>query len=64
MTYIVVIAIFKAVDDSFAIKWNHGLIPQPFKSVVNSVKVLIIYLSFLLFVAVIKMALQSYTYMT
>ena len=45
-------------------KWKPGLIPRLFKSSVNYMKAPIIYLSLLLFISVIRMALQSYTYMT
>ena len=61
---IVIVAILKYVDASFSMKCNPGLIPWIFNSVVNDVKARIIYLSVLLFVYVVMMALQSYTYMT
>ena len=60
----VVISIFKAVDDSLSKKWNPGLILWIFKSVVNFVKSRIISLSLIFFVAVVSMELQSYKYMT
>ena len=59
-----VIVSFKAVYASLSMKWKPGLIPQIFKSSVNDVKALIIPLSPLLFIAVVSMALQSYTYIT
>ena len=61
--FMVFIIIFKAADDSLSIKCNHGLIPQIFKSLVNSVKAHIISLSLLFLVSVVSMTLQSYTYM-
>ena len=59
----VLISVFKAVDASLPMKWNPGLIPQIFKSVANSVRSRIISLSHILFIAVVSMVLQSYTYM-
>ena len=59
-----VIVIFKAIDASLSMKWNHGLIPRLLKSSVNDVKSLIVSLSLLFFVAVFRMVLQSYTYIT
>ena len=58
----VVIVIFKAVDASLSMKWKPGLISWIFKSSYNYVKALIIYLSLLFFVYVVRMVLQSYTY--
>ena len=55
---------FKAVDASFSIKFNIGLIPRFFKSSVSYAKARIIYLLLLLFIAVASMALQSYKYIT
>ena len=49
---------------SLSMKWDLGLIPQFLKSVANSVKYRIISLSLLFFVKVVRMTLQSYTYMT
>ena len=60
----VVIVILKDVDASLSMKWNHGLIPRIFKYSVNYVKACIISLSLILFIAVVGMVLQSYTYMT
>ena len=45
---------FKAVDASFYIQCNHGLIRRPFKYLVNSVKSHIISLSLIFFIAVVK----------
>ena len=59
-----VIVIFKAVNASLSIKWKPWLIYQIFKSSVNDVKSLIISLSILFFITVVRMVLQSYTYMT
>ena len=59
----VIVAILKSVDASLSMKWIPGLILQLYKSVVNSMKSHIISLSLILFVAVFRMALQSYTYM-
>ena len=56
--------IFNAVDASFSMKWNPGLILRLFKSVVNYVKACIISLSIIIFVIVFRMVLQSYTYIT
>ena len=58
------IVIFKAVDALLSMKWKPGLITWLLKSSVNDVKALIISLSLLFFVAVVRMALQSYTYIT
>ena len=60
----VAIIIFKDFDASLFIKWNHGLILQLFKYSVSSVNARIIYMSVLLFISVVRMVLQSYTYMT
>ena len=57
-----VIARFKAVHASLSMKWKPGLIPRILKSSVYDLKALIIYLPLLLFVALVRMALQSYTY--
>ena len=54
----------KSVDASLSMKWKPGLIPRRFKSSVNDVKDIIIYLSILFFIAVVSMALQYYTYIT
>ena len=59
----VVIVIFKAVDASFYMKWNPGLIPRISKSSVNYVKYCILSLSLLLFIVVVKISLKSYKYM-
>ena len=59
----VVFAIFKYVGASLYMKWNRELIPRIFEYSVNSVKNCIISLSIILFVAVVRMALESYTYM-
>ena len=56
--------IFNAVDASLSMIWNPGLIQRHFISVVNDVKARIISLSFVLFIAVFRMALESYTYIT
>ena len=61
---VVVIFIFKALGSSLSMKCRPGLIPRLFKSSVNYVKYRIISLSLLFFVAVFRMVLQSYTYMT
>ena len=58
----VAMAIFNASDDSLSMKWNPGFIPRVFKYVVNFVKACIISLSLLVFIAVVIMTLQSYTY--
>ena len=60
----VVIVSFKAVYASLSMKLKPWLIPHIFKSSVNDVKSLIIYLSLLFFISVVRMALQSYTYIT
>ena len=57
-------AILNYVDDLLSMKWNPGLIPRPFKYVVAFMKVRIISLSLLFLVSVVRMALQSYTYIT
>ena len=62
--FMFVIVILKAVDASLYIKWNPGLITQLFKYSVNSVKACIISLSLLLLIAVVRMELQPYKYMT
>ena len=59
---VVIISIFKYVDDSLSMKWNPGLIPRILKSVVNSVKACIIYLLLLVSIAVFRVALKYYTY--
>ena len=59
-----VIVILKAVDSSFSMKLNSGLIPQIFKSSVNYAKACIIYSSLLLLFSVVSMELQEYTHMT
>ena len=61
LMFMVIIVIFKAVDASFSMRWKHGLIPRLFKSSVNDVKAFIVSLSLLFFIAVVRMALQSYT---
>ena len=53
---------FTAVDASLSMIWNPGLIPRLFKSVVQSVNKRIISLLLMLFVSVVRMAFQSYTY--
>ena len=58
------ISILKSFDAAFSVKWNPGLILRLFQCVVHSMKVHIISLSLVLFVAFSSMALQSYTYMT
>ena len=55
------IVILEAADASLSMKWNPGLIPWIFTSSVNSVKVRIIYLSLILFIASGRISLQSYT---
>ena len=64
LMFMIVIVIFKAADVSLSIKWKGGTIPRIFKPLVHYVKALIIYLSPLLFIALVRMALQSYTYIT
>ena len=59
-----VIVIFKVIDASLSMKWKPGLIPQLLKSSVNDVKALIISLSLLFLIAVVRMVLQSYKYIT
>ena len=56
------LTIFNAADASITMKWNPEFIPRIFKSVVNYVKSRIISFSLLFFIAVFRMALQSYTY--
>ena len=58
LMFMVVIVSFNGVDASFSIKWKPGLIPWLFKSSVNDVKDLIIYLSLLFFIAAVRMVLQ------
>ena len=58
------IVIFKDVDASLFMKWKPRLILRLFNSYVKSLKACIIYLSLTLFIAVVRMELQSYTYMT
>ena len=58
------IVILKALYYSLSMKWKPGLIPRIFKSSVNDVKSLIVSFSLLLFVAVVRMELQSYKYIT
>ena len=60
---IVFIAVFNAVDASFSMRFNPGLITWNFKYIVNYVKACIIYLSLLFLISVVRMALKSYTYM-
>ena len=60
--FMVVIIIFIVVYASLSMKCNPKLIPQLFKSSVNSVKAHIISLSLLSFIAVVRMALKSHTY--
>ena len=62
--FMIVIASFKVVDSSLSMIWKHGLIPRPCKSSVNDVKALIISLSLLFLIDVVRMKLQSYTYIT
>ena len=50
-----VIFIFNAVYASLSMKWKPGLIPCLFKTSVNDVKALIIYLSLLYFISVVMM---------
>ena len=57
-----VIIIFKAVDASLSMKLKPGLIPQILKYSVNDVRALIISLSLILFIYVVRMKLQPYTY--
>ena len=59
--FLVVIVSFNAVDALLPMKWKPGWITKLFKSSVEDVKTLIISLSLLLFIAVVRMALQSYT---
>ena len=58
----VVIVSFKAVDASLSMKCKDGLIPRLFHSSVNDVKSLIISMSFILFISVVRMVLQSHIY--
>ena len=60
----VVIVRFKPVDASLSMKYKPGWILRIFKSSVKDVKDLIISLSLLFFIAVVRMALHSYTYIT
>ena len=62
--FMVVIFIFKAVYDSLSTKWKPGLILRIFNSSVNYVKDRIISLSIILLTSIVRMALQSYKYMT
>ena len=62
LMFMVVIVSFKAVYVSLSMKWKPGLTLWIFKSSVNVVKAFIISLSLLFFIAVVRMALQSYTY--
>ena len=64
LMFMVVIVRFKAVDDSLSMKWKPGWIPQIFKYSVKYVKALIVSLSLLFFIAVVRMVLQPYTYIT
>ena len=64
LMFMEVIVIFKYVYASLSMKWKPGLIPRLLKSSVNSVKAFIIYLSLLFFIALVRMALQSQTYIT
>ena len=58
----VVMGIFAAADALEYIICNPGFIPQIFNSVVTYVNACIISLSLMFFVAVVIMALQSYTH--
>ena len=58
------IVILKALYYSLSMKCKPGLITRIFKSSVNDVKSLIVSFSLLLFVAVVRMELQSYKYIT
>ena len=62
LVFMVVIVSFKAVDALLSMKWKPGWIPWLFKSSLKDMKALIISLSLLIFVAVVRMTLQSYTY--
>ena len=62
LVFMVVIFIFKAVDTLLFMKWKPGLIPQIFKSSVIDVKALIVSLSILFIIDIVRMVLQSYTY--
>ena len=64
LMFMVVIVRFKAVYALLSMKWKPGLIPRLFKSPVNDVKALIITLSLLLFISIVRMALNPYTYIT
>ena len=64
LMFMFVIVSFKAVDFSLSMKWKAGWIHRLFKSSFNGVKAFIISLSLLLFIDVVRMALQSYTYIT
>ena len=64
LMFMVIFFSFKALDSSLFMKWKSGLIPRIFKSSVNYVKALVISLLLLLFIAVVSMVLQSYTYIT
>ena len=57
-----VIVIFKLVDDSLSTKWKPGLIIWLLNYSVNYVKAIIISFSLLLFIYIVRMELQPYTY--
>ena len=59
----VVIVILKAFDASLSMKCNPGLITRILKSSINSLKASIISLSIILFIDVVRMSFQPYTYM-
>ena len=64
LIFIVDIVRFKALYASFFIKCKPGCIYWLFKYSVKDVKALNISFSLLLFIAVVRMSLQSYTYIT
>ena len=64
LMFMVAISRFKALDALLSMKKKPGLVPRLLKSSVNYVKALIISLSPILFIAVVRMALQPYTYIT
>ena len=64
LIFMVIIVSFKAVDAPLSMKWKPGWIPLLFKSLVKDMKNLIISFSLLFFISVVRILLQSYTYIT
>ena len=62
LMFIIIVFRFNVVDALLHMKWKPGFIPRLVKSSVNYDKALIISLSFLIFISVVRMVLQSYTY--